>query len=291
MRRDSRSAVEIGRLARLDLTFCCRRGRTVLSHAYAEPPFRIGRTFDVDGALYLIIVCTGPGIFGGDDLHQLVRVERGARVLLASQAALQVHPSGHDEPARVAHEYLIEDDAELHCQWDPIIPFAGARVVQRFDLRLAGASRLYWSDALMSGRRSRGEAWAFRELAHELRLTADGSLRYLERYVLGDGSRRELLPRAVPDCAGGAHAPRAVPDYVGTSLIYHADATSEFAERVQRRLDDIERLRAGVDLVEPRLVAGRFLAETGPPFALARRAFRDAALDAVFKTPELVVRR
>ena len=43
-----------------------------------------------------------------------------------------------------------------------MIPFAGARLEQRFDL--AGRRRpaaLYWSDALMSGRVSRGEAWRF----------------------------------------------------------------------------------------------------------------------------------
>lgn len=276
---DRRSASLIGRHARLELAFRCRHGRTVLAHAYAEPPFRIGRSFDIDGALYLMIVCAGPGVFAGDDLRQIVTVERSARVLLASQSSLQVHPGPAGEPARVRHEYTVEDEGELHCHWDPIIPFTDARVAQRFDLQLSTGSRLYWSDALMSGRCGRGEAWTFSGLAHELRLNIGGALQYLERYDLRPADRH-----ARQWAAGGAN-------YIGTSLVYHRAVTAPFVEGIQRRLDAIEHLHAGLDLVEPHLVVGRLLASNGPPFSRGRGAFRDAALAAVFERPELVVRR
>src|SRR5438128_672298 len=84
---DSRLPSAIGREARLELRFEHRRGRTILTHAYAEPPLRIGHVFDVDGAAYVILVCAAPGVFAGDCLHQQVTVGRGARVLLASQSA------------------------------------------------------------------------------------------------------------------------------------------------------------------------------------------------------------
>lgn len=277
--RDCRVASAIGRHARLELAFQCRHGRTVLAHAYAEPPFRIGRSFDIDGALYLMIVCASPGVFAGDDLRQMVIVERGARVLLASQSALQIHPGPADEPARVRHEYRVEDEGELHCHWDPIIPFADARMAQRFDLQLSTGSRLYWSDAMMSGRCGRGEAWQFRALAHETRLTIGGALQYLERYTLRPGERQ-----AKRWAAGDAN-------YIGTSLVYHGAVAAPFVEGIQQRLDAIEHLRAGLDLVEPHLVVGRLLARNGPPFSRGRGAFREAALAAVFERPELVVRR
>lgn len=276
---DYRPASVVGRHARLELAFRCRHGRTVLAHAYAEPPFRIGRSFDMDGALYLMIVCASPGVFAGDDLRQLVTVERGARVLLASQSALQVHPGQAAEPARVHHEYTVEDEGELHCHWDPIIPFTDARMAQRFDLQLSPGSRLYWSDALMSGRCGRGEAWTFGGLVHELSLNIGGTLQYLERYHLRPGDRQ-----AKRWTAGDAN-------YIGTSLVYHSGVTAPFVEGIQRRLDAIEHLRAGLDLVEPHLVVGRLLARNGPPFSRGRGAFREAALAAVFERPELVVRR
>lgn len=277
---DHRSASVIGRHARLELAFRRRRGRTVLAHAYAEPPFRIGRSFDIDGALYLMLVCASPGVFAGDDLRQSVTVERGARVLLASQSALQVHPGRTAEAGRMHQEYTVDDEGELHCHWDPIIPFADARVVQRFDLRLSKSSRLYWSDALMSGRCGRGEAWKFSGLAHELRLSIGGALQYLERYNLRPGDRQAERPWAADDA-----------NYMGTSLVYHSAVTSLFVEGVRRRLDAIEHLRAGLDQVESHLVVGRLLARNGPPFARGRGAFRDAVLGAVFERPTLVARR
>ena len=87
---DHRSAAVVGRHARLELAFECRDGRTVLTHAYAEPPLRIGRTFDVDGAAYVILVCAGPGVFAGDCLHHHVTVGRGC----ARAARLPVGAAG-----------------------------------------------------------------------------------------------------------------------------------------------------------------------------------------------------
>jgi len=142
----------VGRRARLELAFERRRGRTVLAHSYAEPPFRVARTFDLEDAAYAILVCAGPGVFGGDALTASVHVGRGARVVLASQAALQAHPSASptDAPARLRHAYIVEDDGELHCQWDPLIPFARARVDQRFDIRVAASGRVSRREGMVS---------------------------------------------------------------------------------------------------------------------------------------------
>ena len=277
---DRRAATTIGRHARLELTFSLRGGRTVLSHAYAEPPFRLGRVFDVDGAAYLIIVCAAPGVFAGDRLRQTVRVERGARVLLASQSALQVHPSDADAPAEIEHVYHVEGDAELHCCWDPVIPFSGARLAQRFDLRLAADARAYWSDALMAGRCSRGEAWQFQELRHELRVSVGGALKYLERYRLAPGDADPRRQWVVGEAA-----------YTGTTVVRHDRATVPFAEGLHEALVHDGGTRSAVDVVEPGLIVGRTLAQDGPAFARARATIRDRALADVYDSPLLIVRR
>jgi urease accessory protein len=291
---DARAAAAIGRDARLELSFERRRGRTVLAHAYAEPPWRVGRTFQIDDAAYLILVCTGAGIFAGDTLRQSIRVGRGARVALTSQSALQAHPSAAPVPARIDHEYVVEDDAELQCQWDPLIPFAGARIDQRFDLRIAESSRLYWSDAVMAGRVSRGEAWRFRTLAHELRLVVGTSLVYLERYTLTPASR--AVERSW--MAGRAR-------YLATAIVHHEAATSEAAETLQRlapldqspsdaqELNGAGRLAVdlGVDLIHSKTIVGRMLAADGAPFALARAAFHTLALAGIFGGPGRVGRK
>ncbi|HEV3140715.1 MAG TPA: urease accessory protein UreD, partial [Vicinamibacterales bacterium] len=82
----------------------------MLTRSYAEPPFRVGPAIDVDGAAYLIVVCAGPGVFGGDDLSQSIHVGRGARVILTSQSALQVHPSLDPSTAAVRQRYRVDED-------------------------------------------------------------------------------------------------------------------------------------------------------------------------------------
>jgi urease accessory protein len=277
---DSRSRAAVGRHARLELAFGCCRGRTVLAEAYAEPPLRIGRTFDVDGTLYLILVSTGPGVFGGDWLDYRISLAPGSRAMIVSQSALQVHPSRAPSPAVVHHEYRVAVDAELHCHWDPVVPFAGARLVQRFDVQVEPGGRLYWSDALMSGRVGRGETWQFASVDHELRLVAAGALKYLERSRLAPVEGR--LPGSW--VADDAH-------YLGTSLVYHDSASSAAAERLHRELTELEGLTAAVDLADSSLLVGRFLSGGGVPFLKGRDLFRQRSIDALFGCPHLVARR
>ena len=266
----------IGRTARLELVFEARRGRTAIARAYAEPPFRIGRSFDVDGAAYVILVCSGPGVFAGDALDLAIRVRPGARVILASQSALQVHPSAASTPALIRHRYFVEEDGELQAHWDPVIPFAAARLDQRFELQIDEPSRLYWSDALMSGRVDRAETWSFACVTHELRLRVGTNLKYLERYTLQAHERSLVHPWVV----GGMH-------YMATALTYHDGVTPETAELLQGEIEtrgDI-RVRAGVDLLESRLVIGRLLASCGAPFASARASYRQLVMRSIFDRP------
>lgn len=289
-RLDSRALSSVGRRARLELHFERRRERTVLARAYAEPPFRIGHAFDVDGAAYVILVCASPGVFAGDRFDTRVTVGPGARVLLASQSSLQVHPGDASEPARLSSEFHVAGDGELHCLWDPIIPFADARLIQRLDLDLAEDSRLYWSDALMSGRTSRGESWEFAALDHEFRVAIGGTLGYLERYRLAPNepasvpagsSRHDASHRWI---AGAAH-------YIGTILVQHPDVTPTVAARLHASLAAGDGIQGAVDLVESHLMVGRLLGAGGAGFLRVRSAFRAAALDTLFDNPRLVARR
>jgi urease accessory protein len=258
---------------------------------------------DLGGAAYVILVCSGPGIFSGDALTCTVHVARGARVVLTSQSALQAHPSNPSPlkpssglgalqpsvsaflpsrpPALCRHDYVVEADAELHCDWDPLIPFSGARIDQRFALDVARGGRLFWSDALMAGRVSRGEAWRFETLSHELALRTGGTLSYLERYTIVPAESRVDRPWVV----GGAR-------YVATALVHHPDATAEVAEGCQREAAAVDRtVEVAVDAVAPNLIVARFLAADGAPFARARASYRAAALRDIFRSPELATRK
>ena len=258
-RRDERSASVVGRHARLELAFAYRRGRTILAEAYAEPPFRVGRCFPEGEGLHMILASSAPGVFGRDCLQQIIRVERGARVRLTSQSALQVHPAPDETSAQLLSAYQIDDEARLHCQWDPLIPFAGARIDQQIDIRIAGSGYLYWSDALMGGRQARNERWKFASLAHELAVSRGGSLEYLERYRIEPDERDVCRSWLAGDAA-----------YLGTTLATGRELEPGAAERLHAELGAIAGVRAAADLIDRRLLLVRLMGMSGPRFHEAR---------------------
>jgi urease accessory protein len=240
---------------------------------------RIGSTFAIGDAASLILVCAGPGVFAGDTLEQRVEAAVGARVLLTSQSALQAHPSNADAPARVTHNYRVEPDGELHCTWDPLIPFAGARVEQRFEIDLAPGARLFWSDALMCGRAGRGERWQFDRVGHELRVCVGGTLAYMERYGISPADRGVQRRWMM------AHD-----DYAANAVVCHPAATQATAERLQQSLGAMA-VSGGVDLINDGVLVARLTSASGPAFAAARCAIRREVLATVFERPDLVDRK
>ena len=256
---DGRTIADVGRRARLDLTFGWRGDRTVLLHSYAEPPYRVGRVLPDGNAVHLILASSAPGVFGGDCLTQTIVVESGARVRITSQSAMQVHPNDRGELATLASTYRVEDGAQLVCEWDPLIPFANARLEQRIAIEVAGGASLFWSDALMAGREARGERWRFSQLAHELRLVRNGMLAYMERYNIVPGARAPESRWKVDDAS-----------YFGTVLAIGAAATREAAERVHQEFAAIDHVRASADLLEEHLLLARLVAQSGTSFRQAR---------------------
>jgi len=262
-RRDGRSRSAVGRHARLELTFLRRKGRTVLAEAYAEPPFRVGRWFAEGEGLHMILTSSAPGAFGHDRLQQNVHVGCGARVRLTSQSAMQVHPSPDDATAHLQSSYHVDAGAYLHCDWHPLIPFADARIDQRIAVNIAGDGCLYWSDAWMSGRQARGERWKFASLAHEIAVSRDGVLEYLERYRIQPG---EAVSRAwVADEAS----------YLGTVLMTGRPIGSDVAERLHVELGRLAGLRAAADRLDDRVLLVRLLSVSGPAFHEARQRIGD----------------
>jgi urease accessory protein len=265
----------VGRHARLDLVFDYRDGRTVLAHAYAEPPFRVGRWFAEADGLHMILTSSAPGVFGQDHLQQTVRVRGGARVRLTSQSAMQVHPSPDAAVAHVQSSYHVEDGAHLHCDWLPLIPFEGARIDQRIDVNISGGGYLYWSDALMSGRQAYGERWKFAFLAHEIVVCRDGAPEYLERYRIQPNE----LAVSRPWAAGEA-------SYLGTTLMSGRVIESGAAERLHMELGRLAGVRAAVDRLDERVLLARLLSASGPRFHEARRWIGDcsASLSREYRT-------
>jgi urease accessory protein len=256
---DRRRTQEVGRHARLELVFASRGGRTVLAHAYAEPPFRAGRWFAEGDGLHMILASSAPGLFGGDALEQTIVIEAGARVRLTSQSAPQLHASADGATARLRSTFRVSESASLSCHWDPLIPFPASRLDQKTCVELAPGAELYWSDAMMSGRQASGEQWLFSSVAHELRISRAGVLEYLERFTLVPDGRR----RPQHWTSGGAA-------YFGTAVVSGGEHNASEGVRLHTALAAIPDVHSAASCLSGSLMVIRLMAASGVPFQHAR---------------------
>jgi urease accessory protein UreH len=116
----------------------------------------------------------------------------------------------------------------------------------------------------MSGRQARGERWTFASLAHEIAVSRDGCLEYLERYRIQPNEVDVLRPWV----AGGA-------SYLGTTLMTGRPIEPGLAERLHIELGRVAGVRAAADLLGHRVLLVRLLSAFGPGFHEARRWIRD----------------
>jgi urease accessory protein UreH len=116
----------------------------------------------------------------------------------------------------------------------------------------------------MSGRQARGERWKFASLAHELSVSRDGSLEYLERYRIQPSD----LPVSRPWAAGDA-------SYMGTTLMTGRPIEPGVAERIHVELGRLAGVRAAADRLDDRVLLVRLLSISGPEFHEARRWIGD----------------
>ena len=265
---DRRDLPAIGRHARLEMAFERRAGRTVLARSYAEPPLRVGGCFDARDGVHVILATSAPGVFGGDRFEQIVHVGPGASVRITSQSSQQVHPAVSGESARVRTACVVAPGGRLDCRWHPLIPFAGSDLDQAVEIRLADGAQLAWSDAFTAGRTARGERWAFRALASELKVWREDTLEYLERW--------QIVP-AVADPARAFVGSDGV--LFGTVLQCGVPGPERVFDGLHRALAALPGISAGVSGLSTASTLVRLTGDSPPPFHDARRLVEAAVLD------------
>lgn len=139
-----------------------RAGATsVVSCARATSPLKLLTPRNHGHAAWVFTSTYGGGLVDGDALALEVTIDDGASALVSSQASTKVYRS----PAGVtsALRARVGAGAMLAVVPDPVVCFAGSRYrqTQRFDL--AADAGLVCLDWMTSGRRARGERWAFDE--------------------------------------------------------------------------------------------------------------------------------
>ncbi len=143
----------------LELTLVA--GRTAVTRARAGNPLKLLVPRPHSRVAWVYTTTFGGGLVAGDLIDLEVRVGAGATCVMSTQAATKVYKSPDGRRSKQVLRCTVADGATLVLAPDPVTCFGGAlyEQEQRFEVQPGGT--LLVIDRLTSGRRERGERWAF----------------------------------------------------------------------------------------------------------------------------------
>jgi urease accessory protein len=202
-----------------------------------------------------VIVNTGGGLLGGDEVAFDIAAGEGAAFTVTTQSAEKVYRA-LDAPARLHVRAALAAGAAL--AWLPLetILFSGARLARRLDIEMAADASLLLAESVVFGRVAMGEEPGEGMMRDAWRIRRGGRLVFAENLAL-DGDLGALLAR--PAIAAGARA-------AATVLAIAPDV--EFRLDEARALFEDTQVEAGASAWNGMLVV-RMLARD--PAALRRR--------------------
>jgi urease accessory protein len=157
--------------------------RSVVTRALARSPLKLLTPKTHGDAAWIFTSTYGGGLVGGDQISLDLHAAPQTRTLLSTQASTKIYRTS-SLPAAQQLTATVGEDAILLYLPDPIVCFAGSnyRQHQRFDL--ADNASLVMVDWLTSGRRARGERWAFDRYESHCDIWAEGRCAFRDAVVL-----------------------------------------------------------------------------------------------------------
>ncbi|MEO2037022.1 MAG: urease accessory protein UreD [Planctomycetaceae bacterium] len=160
-------------------------GRTVVSRAEAYNPLKWLVPRRSTPAAWAFSTTFGGGLVAGDQIEMQVGVRPGASAVLATQSSTKVYRSDSGADCSQILGATVDKGSLMVVAPDPVTCFRGARYKQKQIIRLHPEATLVYVDWLTSGRRARGECWAFSRYRTRLDLYRAGE-RYLTDSLLLD---------------------------------------------------------------------------------------------------------
>jgi urease accessory protein len=146
---------------------------SVVTRARAASPLKLLTPANHGEAAWIFTSTYGGGLVEGDAIALDVHVGAGASALISTQASTKIYRSTR-VGARSTLTARVDAGALLVLLPDPVVCFADSRYAQaqRFDLHRDAA--LVCLDWMTSGRRARGERWAFDDYRARLDVRVGG---------------------------------------------------------------------------------------------------------------------
>ena len=136
-------------------------GESTVTSAYASSPLKLLVPRSRGESVWACTSSFGGGFVAGDQTRLDLRLGKGTRSFLGTQASTKVYRNpgllgcGHVTRA------VLEENSLLVFAPDPVQPFAGSCYLQRQSFHLAAGAGLVLVDWFTSGRAACGERWAF----------------------------------------------------------------------------------------------------------------------------------
>jgi urease accessory protein len=156
------------------------RGKTRIRRLFQEGSAKIRLPRDLAGPeAEAVLINTSGGLTGGDRLEWNVTAAQGAALTLTTQACEKVYRSGGGE-AQVLASVRAETGARVDWLPQETIVFDGGRISRRFEANLEGDATLLVLEAVILGRRARGEEVETGSFRDSWRIRRNGLLVHAE---------------------------------------------------------------------------------------------------------------
>ncbi|HWE00936.1 MAG TPA: urease accessory protein UreD [Tepidisphaeraceae bacterium] len=214
--------------------------RSVVTRVVAKSPLRLLTPRGCAGnAAWVFSSTFGGGLVAGDQINIDASVGEKATCVFSTQASTKVYRSIDAGPTRQSLRLRVGPGGVCALLPDPLTCFAGAVFEQRIDVDLDSTATLVLVDWLTSGRRARGERWAFQKYLSRIDVRRENKLAFRDAVLLDeadgpiDGDYRMgrcdcfgvvllLGPRVEAACAQLLNQANAQPVTRGESLIFSA---------------------------------------------------------------------
>ena len=161
--------------------------QSTITAAYASTPMKLLTPRSRGASVCAYVSNFGGGLVAGDQTRLDLHLGSGARCFVGTQASTKVYRN----PSHLACEHVtqgsIEANALLVFAPAPVQPFAESSYSQRQVFHLGPGAGLVLLDWFISGRRARGERWAFAhfDTRNEVWRSADGDQGSVEQQLAG----------------------------------------------------------------------------------------------------------
>jgi urease accessory protein len=180
--------------------------RTAITRARATSPLKLLTPRMAGGSAWVFTSNYGGGLLCGDDIRLKVHAGEETTCLLSTQSSTKIYRSRIGDASSQFLYARIDAGALCVITPDPITCFAGAAYEQRQQYHLDESGSLVLVDWLTSGRRARGERWAFARYASRNEIFVAGRCVFRDALLLdpADGPLNEPQRMGKIDCLATA---------------------------------------------------------------------------------------